>query len=71
VSFLVHERKLDAPYRKPKLQSEEVVSECRNWSLERWRKGHNHVFHNTPYVVTTVPIVQNPASPDVDSDESE
>ena len=71
VSFLVHERKLDAPYRKPKLQSEEVVGECRNWSLERWKRGHNHVFHSTPYIVTTVPIMQNPASPDVDSDESE
>lgn len=74
VSFLVHERKLDAPYRKPKLQSEEVVSECRNWSLERWRKGHNHVFYNTPYIVSSMQAVQavdTPASPDVDSDDSE
>jgi hypothetical protein len=69
VSFLVHDRKLDAPYRKAKLQSEEVVGECRNWSLERWKRGHNHVFHNTPYVVTTVRTA--PASPDVDSDDSE
>jgi hypothetical protein len=74
VSFLVHERKLDAPYRKPKLQSEEVVGECRNWSLERWKRGHNHVFHSTNYVVTNVQVVQildAPPSPDVDSDESE
>ena len=74
VSFLVRERQLDAPFRKPKLQSEEVVSECRNWSLERWRKGHNHVFNNTPYIVSSVQAIQAldaPPSPDVDSDESE
>ena len=64
VKFLVRERKLDAPYRKPTLQSEEVVGECRNWSLERWKRGHNYVFKDTIYVVPTVPtvpIVQSPA----------
>jgi hypothetical protein len=74
VAFLVRERQLDAAYRKPTLQSEEVVGECRNWSLERWKRGHNYVFRNTLYVVTNVQAVQvldAPPSPDVDSDESE
>jgi hypothetical protein len=74
VAFLVRERQLDAAYRKPTLQSEEVVGECRNWSLERWKRGHNYVFRTTSYVVTNVQAVQvldAPPSPDVDSDESE
>jgi hypothetical protein len=74
VKFLVLERKLDTAYRKPTLQSEEVVGECRNWSLERWRKGHNHVFKDTLYVVSSMQAIQvlnTPASPDVDSGDSE
>ena len=48
ISFLVQERKDDKKGRKPILQSDEVVAACRNWTIARWKNGHDRVFSDAP-----------------------
>ena len=67
VSFLVQERKDDKKGRKPILQSDEVVAACRNWTIARWKNGHDRVFNDSPAPPANTPITED--TDDEDEDE--
>jgi hypothetical protein len=66
VSFLVQERKDDKKGRKPILQSDEVVAACRNWTIARWKNGHDRVFNDSPALA---PATVTEDTDDEDEDE--
>ena len=71
ISFLVQERKDDKKGRKPILQSDEVVAACRNWTIVRWKNGHDRVFNNAPASVVASAEAEEEDEDDEEAEDSE